>query len=221
MRLFCKEFSCYRPQRSCGQGYVLTRVCDSVHRRGLWADPPRQGEPPPQDQANHPPPRTRQPPPPGPGRPPPPSRETPRDQADHIPPGPGRHPPARETLLDQADTPPPGKQTAAYGQWAAGTHSTGMHSCCLCGAKSPSRLLLSIEQTKRSVDQNWNLYGELFIISKTSRPNHTSYANHGVLMVWKLTKNTHFPFINRQIQSSSNAVGIMIYNNECFYTSCA
>ena len=23
--------SCYRPQRSCGQGYVFTRVCDSVH----------------------------------------------------------------------------------------------------------------------------------------------------------------------------------------------
>ena len=22
---------CYRPQRSCGQGYVFTRVCDSVH----------------------------------------------------------------------------------------------------------------------------------------------------------------------------------------------
>ena len=25
--------------------------------------------------------------------------------------------------------PPPEKQTAAYGQWAAGTHPTGMHSC--------------------------------------------------------------------------------------------
>ena len=25
---------CYRPQRSCGQGYVFTRVCDSVHSRG-------------------------------------------------------------------------------------------------------------------------------------------------------------------------------------------
>ena len=24
----------YRPQRSCGQGYVFTRVCDSVHRGG-------------------------------------------------------------------------------------------------------------------------------------------------------------------------------------------
>ena len=24
----------YRPQRSCGQGYVFTRVCDSVHRAG-------------------------------------------------------------------------------------------------------------------------------------------------------------------------------------------
>ena len=24
----------YRPQRSCGQGYVFTRVCDSVHKGG-------------------------------------------------------------------------------------------------------------------------------------------------------------------------------------------
>ena len=29
------ESSYYRPQRSCGQGYVFTRVCDSVHRGGL------------------------------------------------------------------------------------------------------------------------------------------------------------------------------------------
>ena len=27
----------YRPQRSCGQGYVFTRVCDSVHGGGLRA----------------------------------------------------------------------------------------------------------------------------------------------------------------------------------------
>ena len=29
------ESSYYRPQRSCGQGYVFTRVCDSVHRGGV------------------------------------------------------------------------------------------------------------------------------------------------------------------------------------------
>ena len=86
-------FHFYRPQRSCGQGYVFTRVCDSVHRGGLQAGrtppprrrtpqagrtPPRQGgppsreEPPSPDQADtppdqaEPPPRTRQttPPPP-------------------------------------------------------------------------------------------------------------------------------------------------------------
>ena len=53
--------SCYRPQRSCVQGYVFTRVCDSVHRGGLQAGrtppgpgralrdrqtPPRQADPP-------------------------------------------------------------------------------------------------------------------------------------------------------------------------------
>ena len=41
----------YRPQRSCGQGYVFTRVCDSVHSGGMGGSPgretpPLQGEPP-------------------------------------------------------------------------------------------------------------------------------------------------------------------------------
>ena len=41
----------YRPQRSCGQGYVFTRVCDSVHRGGgglpqcMLGDPPEGGTP--------------------------------------------------------------------------------------------------------------------------------------------------------------------------------
>ena len=75
----------YRPQRSCGQGYVFTRVCDSVHGGCL-----------------------RRPPPPGPGRPPlagrpPRTRQTPLDQGDPPgtrqnppPPGLGRHPTGRE-----------------------------------------------------------------------------------------------------------------------------
>ena len=47
----------YRPQRSCGQGYVFTCICDSVHRGGIclsacWDTtplprrPPCQGHPP-------------------------------------------------------------------------------------------------------------------------------------------------------------------------------
>ena len=40
----------------------------------------------------------------------------------------GIPPRTRPPPPDQAD-PPPGKQTAAYGQRAAGTHPTGMHSC--------------------------------------------------------------------------------------------
>ena len=82
----------YRPQRSCGQGYVFTRVCDSVHGGSLrrtpldQADtprdqtaPPDQGEPPwdqadtPQDQG-----------------------EPPRDQGEPPTPVPGRHPPPEE-----------------------------------------------------------------------------------------------------------------------------
>ena len=118
----------YRPQRSCGQGYVFTRVCDSVNRGGCLrrappdkADPPRdQGEPPrtrqtpPRDQGETPPgpgrpprPGTRQNPP-GPGRPPRPRRTPPPpDQAD--PPGPRRTPPGtRQTPPDQGE-PPPGR----------------------------------------------------------------------------------------------------------------
>ena len=41
----------YRPQRSCGQGYVFTRVCDSVKRGGLpqcmLGYPPGSRHPPP------------------------------------------------------------------------------------------------------------------------------------------------------------------------------
>ena len=76
----------YRPQRSCGQGYVFTRVCDSVNG-GVsgeppqdQADPPARGEPP-RDQADTPLGPRR---PPGPGRP--------------LPPGPGRPPRTRQTL---------------------------------------------------------------------------------------------------------------------------
>ena len=104
---------CYRPQRSCGQGYVFTRVCNSVHRGGSLG----RETPPPGRQEEHPPPpgqagRTS----PGQGEPPwsrrhpPPGTSPPRSR--HSPP-----------------PPPPGKQTPAYGQWAAGTHPTGMHSC--------------------------------------------------------------------------------------------
>ena len=95
--------------------------------------PGRENPPwhPPRDQSDRP--RTRQTHPLGPGRPPR-QGEPPPDQAD-TPPGPGRHPPrqgepppGRENPPDQADI-PPRKKTAAYGQWAAGTHPTGMHSC--------------------------------------------------------------------------------------------
>ena len=80
---------CYWLQQSCGQGYVFTRVCDSVNRGGVclsacWDTTPCQGDPP----------------------------------AKEAPPLPR--------------SPPPRKQTPAYGQWAAGTHPTGMHSCFDC-----------------------------------------------------------------------------------------
>ena len=83
----------YRPQRSCGQGYVFTRVCDSVHRRGSLENPPGPGRPP-RDQADPPGPRRT---PLGPGRPP---------QTKESPPGPRRNPPGtRQTPPDQGESP--------------------------------------------------------------------------------------------------------------------
>ena len=77
----------YRPQRSCGQGYVFTRVCDSVQGGSPENPPsgtrrtpaprtrqtPRQGETPRTRQTPRQgdPPWTRETHPPGPGRPPP------------------------------------------------------------------------------------------------------------------------------------------------------
>ena len=46
----------------------------------------------------------------------------------HRPPPRSRHPPSR-SRQPPGSRPPPGKQTPAYGQRAAGTHPTGMHSC--------------------------------------------------------------------------------------------
>ena len=116
----------YRPQRSCGQGYVFTRVCDSVHGGGgvsgepPWTrenPPPRhQGDPldqgePPRDQADPPdqgdtPPGTRQtPPPPGPRRPPPLP-----PTCSETPPGPGRPPQDQGDPPGRENPPPPGRR---------------------------------------------------------------------------------------------------------------
>ena len=87
------HLSCYRPQRSCGQGFVFTRVCDSVHRGESpgrenppwagrtplqagrtppWEQPPREQPPPRAD----PPPGRENPPPTRAGRTPPPRGNT-------------------------------------------------------------------------------------------------------------------------------------------------
>ena len=79
----------YRPQRSCGQGYVFTRVCDSVNRgEGVSAEPP---------------PRTKENPP-GPRRTPPPGTKENPPGTKENPPRPGRPPPGT-----RADPPPPGR----------------------------------------------------------------------------------------------------------------
>ena len=91
IQITSSELFYYRPQRSCGQGNVVTGVCvcpqggEGVCLSACWdARPPWTRQTPP-DQADTPP---------GPGRHPhtPRTRQTPPDQAD-TPPGPGRHPP--------------------------------------------------------------------------------------------------------------------------------
>ena len=112
----------YRPQRSCGQGYVFTSVCDSVHRGGVSGreNPPARETPPGREN-----PPSRQTPPwqggPPPGRETPLARRPPRQgeppqQGD--PPWQGGPPPGRETPLAgrppwQGD--PPGRETPLAG----------------------------------------------------------------------------------------------------------
>ena len=118
-----------------GQGNIFTSVCQefcpqggrvsaSVHAgiHPLGADIPPGADTPPEQtppQSRHP--RSRHSPradPPEQTLPQsrPPRVDTPQEQTTPLPP-------------PRADPPPPGKQTAAYGQRAAGTHPTGMHSC--------------------------------------------------------------------------------------------
>ena len=90
----------YRPQRSCGQGYVFTRVCDSVHRG--WVS--GQGEPPGREN----PPAGRTPP----GRETfPPEQTIPTPGSRHITPRQGdapweQTPPGRDTPQEQTPQPP-------------------------------------------------------------------------------------------------------------------
>ena len=92
--------------------------------------PPDQGEPPRDQGELHPsrdqgephPSRDQGEPPLDQGEPPQ-TKENPPGTKEN-PPGPRRPPWTRQI--------PPGKKTAAYGQWAAGTHPTGMQSCCFC-----------------------------------------------------------------------------------------
>ena len=89
-----------RPQRSCDQGYVFTRVCDSVNRWGVclsacWNTTPG-------------------------------SRHTPQRRPPETSPGADTPPGSRHPHQSRQS---PQQQTLAYGQWAASTHPTGMHSC--------------------------------------------------------------------------------------------
>ena len=130
------NFFFYRPQRSWAKVMFLQAsvilLMGGVCLSACWDTPPWEQTSP---RSRHNPPRSR---PPGADTPleQPPPRADPPEQ---TPPR-SRHPqeqtpPKADTPLG-ADTPsrsrpPPGKQTPAYGQRAAGTHPTGMHSCLM------------------------------------------------------------------------------------------
>ena len=116
----------YRPQLSCGQGYVFTRVCDSVHRGGLRRTPPgtRQTplgtrQTPPPDQGE--PPRTRQTPPRK--NPPPPCP----DQADPTP-----TPDQADTPLGPRRTPPPQEEDCSIRSMSGRYASYWNAFLCFC-----------------------------------------------------------------------------------------
>ena len=104
-----------------GQGNIFTGVCLSTGGRGVclsacWDIPPGNRPP----QTTHPPGAD------------PPGADTPPEQ---TPPR-SRHPPRPDPPRSRHPSPlgsrhpnPPREQTTAYGQRAAGTHPTGMHSC--------------------------------------------------------------------------------------------
>ena len=93
------------PATKLGQGYIFTRICDSVNKGGIclsacWDTPLQEQTPP----GSRPPPRSRHPP-----------EQTPPTRQEQTPPG-TRQPPGAE-------------HAGRYGQRANGTHPTGMQSC--------------------------------------------------------------------------------------------
>ena len=98
------------PATELGQGYVFTGVCHSINRRGGGVpDTPQTWN------RHHP----------GPGTPP--WEQTPPPQSRH-PSSPGADTPGtRYTPQDQVH--PHAEHAGRYGQWAGGTHPTGMQSC--------------------------------------------------------------------------------------------
>ena len=117
-----------------GQGNIFTSVCLSTGGEGCLPQCMLGYTPP--DQA-----------PPGPGTTPLRSRHPPWTRHHQAPPPPRtrhhHHPPlqAPPPPPGSRHTPPPRKQTSAYGQRAAGTHPTGMHSCSteFCSTKPANR----------------------------------------------------------------------------------
>ena len=115
---------------------------------GLWqGDPPARRPPPGKEAplAGRPSPARRPPGKETPWQGDPPSKEAP----------PARMPPRKETPL--ARRPPP-----AYGQWAAGTHPTGMHSCAFWTIIKLFFLLLSGGFFKIFIIIAWKFY---FVLS--------------------------------------------------------
>ena len=131
-------------------------MCDSVHRgRGVSASvnagitPPRSRHPPEQT------PPWEQTPPRADTHPP---EQTPTPQSRHPPPRADTHPPGADTPQRRPPGADPPEQTTAYGQRAAGTHPTGMHSCFFSVVEDEEKL----SRTERHYNRNTTARGNSF-----------------------------------------------------------
>ena len=144
----CSFFNNYRPQRSWAKVMFL-QVCVILFTRGgvclsaCWNTTPPEQTPPWEQtpQSRHP--NTRPP-----GSRHPPGADTPQT----------RHPPDQTHTPPGADTAPPRNQTPAYGQRAAGTHPTGMHSCLFTVTGNDNKMY-----SKNSIG-NRNFHSKLALI---------------------------------------------------------
>ena len=128
----------------------------------------------------------------------PPPEQTPSPRAD---PSGSRHPPLPQEQTPpppRSRHPPPRKHTPAYGQRAAGTHLTRMHSCCDCDCVDDCEFLV-LKKRKGSKMVSAIIFVILIYIrclnkSQSSNGNHHSLTNRRYKSTLRNPHHRHGPF---------------------------